>query len=31
MVGGKIETRVEFEYCRVGDDVTLEFEETIAL
>jgi hypothetical protein len=31
MVGGKIGTRVEFEYCRVGDDVTLEFEETVAL
>jgi hypothetical protein len=31
MVGGKIGTRVEFEYCLVGDDVTLEFEETVAL
>jgi hypothetical protein len=31
MVGGKIGTRVEFEYCRVGDDVTLEFGETVAL
>jgi hypothetical protein len=31
MVGGKLGTHVEFEYCRVSDDVTLEFEETIAL
>jgi hypothetical protein len=31
MVGGKIGTRVEFAYCRVGDDVTLPFEEVAAL
>jgi hypothetical protein len=31
MVGGKIETRVEFAYCRVCDDVSLPFEETVAL
>ena len=31
MIGGKIGTRVEFAYCRVGDDVSLPFEETIAL
>ena len=31
MVGGKIGTRVEFAYCRVGDDLTLPFEETVAL
>ena len=31
IIGGKIETRVEFAYCRVGDDVSLPFEETVAL
>jgi hypothetical protein len=31
MAGGKIGTRVEFAYCRVGDDVSLPFEETVPL
>jgi hypothetical protein len=31
MVGGTIGTRVEFAYCRVGDDVSLPFEEPIEL
>jgi hypothetical protein len=31
MIGGKIGTRVVFTYCRVGDDLSLPFEETVAL
>ena len=31
IIGDKIETRVEFAYCRVGDDVSLPFEETVAV
>jgi hypothetical protein len=30
-IGGKIEPRVEFSYCRIGDDLSLPFEETVAL
>jgi hypothetical protein len=31
IIGGKIGTRVEFAYCRVGDDVSRPFEEKVAL